>query len=313
MTSRGASSIEKKDIPGDESISNLLSSPEKRSPSTLFQTLQPFLAAADNCRSGAINNNQKKANDLAAPQPENKVKSGTAYKALEATRPTTVYPCVQALLICPPTRASHPNEPPKPKDLQLRLAIMEQHLATLIIDVVNLAPELEDYINKKAARNPHQAFIGTRTEPGRGPWISKRALIDATRYVMAPRLRNPAGWISAIAEEIREWAENPPLSATRRQELYEELAKTKGSPIVIGKNGRDGTPTAKGEQPLSSQAPGTDRRTWSATIEELKTQFVEQTPMHWNVNTQLNSPQQLEELTQSMEALNVEDMDVDNL
>ncbi|KAK0415447.1 hypothetical protein QR680_011947 [Steinernema hermaphroditum] len=193
---------------------------------------------------------------LAAPQPENKVKSGTAYKALEATRPTTVYPCVQALLICPPTRASHPNEPPKPKDLQLRLAIMEQHLATLIIDVVNLAPELEDYINKKAARNPHQAFIGTRTEPGRGPWISKRALIDATRYVMAPRLRNPAGWISAIAEEIREWAENPPLSATRRQELYEELAKTKGSPIVIGKNGRDGTPTAKGEQPLSSQAPG---------------------------------------------------------
>ncbi|KAK0415449.1 hypothetical protein QR680_011947 [Steinernema hermaphroditum] len=248
MTSRGASSIEKKDIPGDESISNLLSSPEKRSPSTLFQTLQPFLAAADNCRSGAINNNQKKANDVNRPAEE--FEGG---RSLAASCSTTGK---QALLICPPTRASHPNEPPKPKDLQLRLAIMEQHLATLIIDVVNLAPELEDYINKKAARNPHQAFIGTRTEPGRGPWISKRALIDATRYVMAPRLRNPAGWISAIAEEIREWAENPPLSATRRQELYEELAKTKGSPIVIGKNGRDGTPTAKGEQPLSSQAPG---------------------------------------------------------
>ncbi|KAK0423459.1 hypothetical protein QR680_008152 [Steinernema hermaphroditum] len=100
----------------------------------------------------------------------------------------------------------------------------------LTIDVVNLAPELEDYINKKAARNPLQV----RNELGRGPWISKRALIDVTWYVMAPRLRNPAGWISAFAEEIREWAANNhslPKRRTRQkdqdtQQYVEHLEQT---------------------------------------------------------------------------------------
>ncbi|KAK0419768.1 hypothetical protein QR680_014310 [Steinernema hermaphroditum] len=110
-----------------------------------------------------------------------------------------------------PSRANQrAKKPLAPKeDLKLRLAIMEHHLATLIIDVVHLAPELEDYINKRAARNPHQAFMGTRTEAGEGPWIRKRALVDATR-------------------------------AARRQELYEELVKTEGSPIVFGRNDREG-------------------------------------------------------------------------
>ncbi|KAK0419767.1 hypothetical protein QR680_014310 [Steinernema hermaphroditum] len=113
-----------------------------------------------------------------------------------------------------PSRANQrAKKPLAPKeDLKLRLAIMEHHLATLIIDP------------------------GTLTRPSWGPEPRQEKDHGSGRERWLTR----RGWISAISEELRKWAENPPLSAARRQELYEELVKTEGSPIVFGRNDREG-------------------------------------------------------------------------